>query len=79
MTATVVRFGRPDPCWFSVRFAYDARVVEMIKTVPAYARDYEHRTRTWFVHLECVEALACDLITLSGARRPGRPATPSPG
>ena len=64
MTATVVRFERWDEHWFSLRFAYDPRLVEMVKTVPPKARDYDDDTRTWFVRDNHVVALACDMVAL---------------
>jgi hypothetical protein len=63
-TTTVVRFGRLDDDWFWLRFAYDARVIELIKTIPWQDREWWPNDKVCTVDDKHAVALAADLVVL---------------
>jgi hypothetical protein len=58
---TTVRFTARGIHHYTVNFNYDPTVVDMIKTVPTYARTYEPATKMWMIDAYYAETLASDL------------------
>jgi hypothetical protein len=54
-----LRFDR-----YAIRFRYDPELVELVKTVPSYARSWEPSTREWTVDIAYARALAAAMTEL---------------
>ena len=57
---TEVNF-RLDGYWYTVRFDYDADLVRIVKSIPAFARSWKPETKTWRVDRYYAKRLAHDL------------------
>jgi hypothetical protein len=72
---TAVIINRSDDGRHSVRFRYDASVVQLIKsTLPGYARAWSAHTRCWFIDPDWSHVLAAELRrhghTVTGVDQP---------
>jgi hypothetical protein len=84
MTAPTVLFERKGTR-YNVRFQYHARLVELIKTIPSWARTYDPPTKTWTVDRQFAESLAadyrrvgCKIVGLEAEEERKRKAPPPP-
>lgn len=61
---TAIRFERRSADDYTVRFPYDREVVELVKTVPRWARTWNAVTKQWTVDSLYVPELADELRAL---------------
>jgi hypothetical protein len=61
--STAVSFERPG-YGYVLRFAYNADLVAMVKTVPSYARSWDTDTKEWTVHAAYAPQWAGDMRAL---------------
>jgi hypothetical protein len=72
---TAVRFRFDGNSYtYVVIFAYDATLVALVKTVPAWARSWDRTTRQWQIHPDYADELAdamrqcgCEVIGIDDA------------
>lgn len=58
---TAVRFTARGTRHYSVNFNYNPSVVDIVKSVPSYARTFEPATKTWMITTDYADELADDL------------------
>jgi hypothetical protein len=58
---TAVRFTARGVGHYTINFNYSPTVVDMVKSVPTYARTYEPATKTWMITTDYADQLANDL------------------